>query len=145
MEELIIKSRGYLIQMIKITYMVLGIISLIAVVGTVSMSSHAFAQSTDNLTSSILTTKPSSTTSNGLGTSALQTDVQSLASTATAQAQQLQSQAQSLQSQAQSLQNNAQSLGNSVQSQTTPQLNSQPTQSGVQTPSSGNLFSGQGQ
>jgi hypothetical protein len=72
--------------MIKITYMILGIISLIAVVGTPSISSHVFALGIGNLTSSSLTTNPASTSSQP-STSALQSDIQNLISSATSQAQ----------------------------------------------------------
>ncbi len=65
--------------MIKITYMILGIISLIAVVGTPSISSHVFALGIGNLTSSSLTTNPASTSSQP-STSALQSDIQRLVS-----------------------------------------------------------------
>jgi hypothetical protein len=120
--------------MIKITYMILGIISLITVVGTLPISSHVFALDIGNLTSSSLTTNPTATSSQP-STTALQNDIQGLVSSVTTQAK-----AQALQQQAQSLQTDAQGLGSSsIQDQMlshSSQTNNPLTASGVQTPQS---------
>jgi hypothetical protein len=113
--------------MIKITYIILGIVSLVAVIGTASISLHAFAQITGNLTStktpltSSLNSAPLTTSPNtavlSSDTAGLQKEIQDLTTTAKTDAQQLQTQAQSIQS-------NAQNLGNSFQSQINSPLGS---------------------
>lgn len=116
--------------MLKITYMLLGFISMIAIVGTTSISSHAFAQIIPANSTNAAISNPVTNLN----------DIQSSIDSVKGQAAALQGQLQSLQSQAQSLQNSAQSLGNPTSNQSPSQLNDQSTQSSAPTSQPNSIF-----